>query len=296
MLSPLSAGASVILNSDAPKPEGVFEHIEKFKATVFFGIPTLYGQMLEYKEKVDKERGRPPIPMRHTSFRRSAFASPPARRCLRRPQPLEGPLRRRDPRWNRHDRNAPHLHINRPGDVRPGSTGKPVPGYELRLVDEEGRDVPKGEIGTLLVKGGSAAQQYWRKREKTRLTMQGEWINTGDKYYTDKDGYYWCAGRGDDMLKVGGIWVSPVEVENCIMEHPAVMEVAVVGHNDEKGLTKPKAFVVLKDGKKGVGRAGKGDQAVGPRPDGQEKYPRWIEFVKELPKSSTGKIQRFRLR
>ena len=164
------------------------------------------------------------------------------------------------------------LHIficNRPGEVRPGSTGKPVPGYELRLIDEDGKDVPNGEIGTLLANGGSAAQQYWRKREKTRLTMQGEWINTGDKYYEDKDGYYWCAGRGDDMLKVGGIWVSPVEVENCIMEHPAVLEVAVVGHGDEKGLIKPKAFVVLRDGKKGIPGPGKGDQTVGPRQDGQ---------------------------
>ena len=123
-----------------------------------------------------------------------------------------------------------------------------MPGYELRLVDEETHEVPKGEIGTLYVKGGSAAQQYWRKREKTRLTMQGEWINTGDKYYVDPEGYYWCAGRGDDMLKVGGIWVSPVEVENCMMEHPAVLEVAVVGRADEKDLIKPKAFVVLRDG------------------------------------------------
>jgi len=191
------------------------------------------------------------------------------------------------------------LHIficNRPGDVRPGATGKAVPGYELRLADEEGRDAPDGEIGTLLVKGGSAAQQYWRKREKTRLTMQGEWLNTGDKYYKDKDGYYWCAGRGDDMLKVGGIWVSPVEVENCIMEHPAVMEVAVVGHNDEKGLAKPKAYVVLKDGKKGTAELEKEIKQWVLDRMAKYKYPRWIEFVKELPKSSTGKIQRFKLR
>jgi benzoate-CoA ligase len=191
------------------------------------------------------------------------------------------------------------LHIficNRPGEVRPGSTGKPVPGYTLKLVDDEGQEVPKGQIGTLLVKGGSAAQQYWRKREKTLMTMQGEWINTGDKYYEDEDGYFWCAGRGDDMLKVGGIWVSPVEVENCIMEHPAVREVAVVGRADEKSLTKPKAFVVLREGHEpSLDLEKEIKQWVLDRM-AKYKYPRWVEFVKELPKSSTGKIQRFKLR
>ena len=142
-----------------------------------------------------------------------------------------------------------------------------------------------GEIGTLLVDGGSAAQQYWRKREKTRLTMQGEWINTGDKYYVDEDGYYWCAGRGDDMLKVGGIWVSPVEVENCLGQHQAVREVAIVGVKDEKELVKPKAFVVLRDGFTAS------DELAQELKDwvlsrlAKFKYPRWIEFVPDLPKS-----------
>jgi benzoate-CoA ligase len=191
------------------------------------------------------------------------------------------------------------LHIflsNKPGEVRPGSTGKPVPGYELKLVDEEGNEVPRGEIGTLHVKGDSAAQQYWRKREKTRLTMQGEWINTGDKYYVDDDGYYWCAGRTDDMLKVGGIWVSPVEVENCLREHPAVFEVAVTGCKDEKDLVKPKAFVVLKeDHSPSDGLVQELKKFVLDRL-AKYKYPRWIEFVESLPKSSTGKIQRYKLR
>ena len=185
---------------------------------------------------------------------------------------------------------------NRLGEVRPGSSGKPVQGYELKLMDDEGQEVPRGEIGTLMVKGNSAAQFYWRKREKTRQTMQGEWINTGDKYYIDEDGFYWCAGRADDMLKVGGIWVSPVEIENCLSLHTAVRECAVVGQKDDQGLVKPKAYVVLRDGK-------------APSEDlieelkkwvldrlAKYKYPRWIEFIPELPKSATGKIQRFKLR
>jgi benzoate-CoA ligase len=294
---PFGAGASVVLNSEAPKPENVLSHIKRFRPTVFFGIPTLYGQMLEYFEKQDKQNGTKPNPNATHEFSS-------VRICFSAGEALPPELFNR---WK--DRfgieildgigTTELLHIficNRPGEVRPGSTGKPVPGYELKLINDEGQEVPKGQIGTLLVKGGSAAQQYWKKREKTLLTMQGEWINTGDKYYEDTDGYYWCAGRGDDMLKVGGIWVSPVEVENCIMEHSAVREVAVVGNADEKGLTKPKAFVVLREGNE-------------PSPDLEKeikqwvldriakyKYPRWIEFVKELPKSSTGKIQRFKLR
>jgi 4-hydroxybenzoate-CoA ligase len=294
---PFGAGASVILNSEAPKPEGVFRCLEKFKATVFFGIPTLYGQMLEYKEKQDKEKGTKPDP-------NAPHELSSVRLCFSAGEALPPELYNR---WKERFGleildglgTTEMLHIficNRPGEVRPGATGKPVPGYELKLLDDEGKDVPKGDIGTLMVKGGSAAQQYWRKREKTRATMQGEWINTGDKYYEDADGYYWCAGRGDDMLKVGGIWVSPVEVENCIMEHPAVFEVAVVGHNDEKGLIKPKAFVVLKDGKKGTAELEKEIKQWVLDHMAKYKYPRWVEFVKELPKSATGKIQRFKLR
>jgi benzoate-CoA ligase len=185
---------------------------------------------------------------------------------------------------------------NQPGAIKPGSTGKPVPGYELKIVDDEGMDVPQGEIGTLMVHGDSAAQFYWRKRDKSRKTMLGEWMNTGDKYYVDKDGFYWCAGRGDDMLKSGGIWVSPLEVENCLDEHEAVFESAVVGYKDEKGLEKPKAFVVLREEfKPSEDLAEELKKWVLDRL-AKYKYPRWIEFVPELPKSSTGKTQRFRLR
>lgn len=292
-----SVGASVVLNPGAPNPESCFRYLERFRPTIFFGIPTLYGQMLEYLEKRDAERGTAPNPNANHEFSS-------VRICVSAGEALPPDIYSR---WKRRFGidiidgigSTEMLHIfisNRPGEVRPGSTGKPVPGYELKLVDDEGREVPKGEIGTLLVKGASAAQQYWRKREKTRLTMQGEWVNTGDKYYVDDDGYYWCAGRGDDMLKVGGIWVSPVEVENCIMEYPDVFEVAVVGQTDEKGLIKPKAFVVLKDGRNASPELGKEIQQWVLDRMAKYKYPRRIEFVKELPKSSTGKIQRFKLR
>ncbi len=294
---PFGAGASVILNSEAPKPENVFRHVERFRPTVFFGIPTLYGQMLEYLEKQDKQNGTKPDPNKPHQMSS-------VRLCFSAGEALPPELFNR---WKARfgleildglgTTELLHIFIcNRPGEVRPGSTGKPVPGYELKLVDDEGQEVPKGEIGTLLVKGGSAAQQYWRKREKTLTTMQGEWINTGDKYYEDADGYYWCAGRGDDMLKVGGIWVSPVEVENCIMEHPAVFEVAVVGHPDDKGLAKPKAFVVLRDGSEPSADLEKEIKQWVLDRMAKYKYPRWVEFVGELPKSSTGKIQRFKLR
>lgn len=294
---PFSVGASVILNPDAPKPEGVFHCVKKYSPTVFFGVPTLYGQMLEYKEKEDKEKGITPDPNKPHEFSS-------ARLCVSAGEALPPDIYYR---WKQRFGidivdgigSTEMLHIfisNQPGQVIPGSTGKPVPGYEVKLVDDEGQDVPKGEIGLLLVKGESSAQQYWKKREKTRATMRGEWINTGDKYYVDDEGFYWCAGRGDDMLKVGGIWVSPVEVENCIMEHPAVFEVAVVGMNDEQGLVKPKAFVVLRDGNTPSKELEKEIQQWVLDKIAKYKYPRWIEFVKELPKSSTGKIQRFKLR
>ena len=185
---------------------------------------------------------------------------------------------------------------NRPDDIRPGATGKPVPGYDVKLVDDQGQVVPQGEIGTLMVKGDSAAQLYWRKRDKSRQTMQGQWINTGDKFYVDEENYYWCAGRADDMIKSGGIWVSPVEVENCLKEHPAVYECAVVSYNDEKGLSKPKAFVVLGEGYHPSEELVEELKKWSLDRMAKFKYPRWIEFLKELPKSSTGKIQRVKLR
>jgi benzoate-CoA ligase len=191
------------------------------------------------------------------------------------------------------------LHIflsNRPGEVCYGTTGSAVPGYELRLVDDDGRPAPPGQIGELQIAGPTCALGYWNNREKTRQTFQGPWARSGDKYYVDENGHYVYAGRSDDMLKVSGMYVSPVEVESALISHPAVLEAAVIGEQDGDGLTKPLACVVLK-------------QTVGSIPGLDEqlkqhvksllaphKYPRWIEFVPELPKTATGKIQRFKLR
>ncbi len=297
MYFPLSVGASAVLSPHRPKPEVIFRYLERFRPTIFFGIPTLYGQMLEYQAHMDKERNVDPDP--DTSHALSSV-----RICVSAGEALPADIYHR---WKERygvdildgmgSTEMGHIFLsNRPGDIKPGSTGKPVPGYELKIVDEKGMEVPRGEIGNLMVKGDSAAQFYWRKREKSRQTMLGEWINTGDKYYVDGEGFYWCAGRGDDMLKVGGIWVSPLEVENCLGGHPAVLESAVVGHRDDKGLVKPKAFVVPREGFTPSDQLAEELKKWVLERMAKYKYPRWIDFVKELPKSSTGKTQRFRLR
>ena len=191
------------------------------------------------------------------------------------------------------------LHIflsNRHGEVRYGTTGKPVPGYDAKLVGEDGEPVADGEEGSLWVRGPTACVGYWNDRERSLTAFHGPWTRTGDRYVRDADGYFTYSGRSDDMLKVGGIWVSPFEVEAALAAHDAVLEAAVVGHEDESGLVKPKAFVVLKDASREspaledeLKRFVKG--ALAPY-----KYPRWIAFVPELPKTATGKIQRFKLR
>ena len=297
MYFPLSVGASAVLSPQRPTPEMIFKYLERFRPTLFFGIPTLYGQMLEYSAREDREKGIKP-----NANAAHVFSS--VRLCISAGEALPPEIYSR---WKQRFGvdildgigSTEMLHIflsNQPGTIRAGSTGKPVPGYELKLLDDDGQEVPPGEIGTLMVRGDSAAQFYWRKRDKTRKTMQGEWINTGDKYYVDQEGYYWCAGRSDDMLKVGGIWVSPVEVENCLLEHQAVLECAVVGRKDEQALVKPKAFVVVREGTvPSDDLAEELKQRVQGRL-AKYKYPRWIEFVSDLPKSATGKIQRFKLR
>ncbi len=184
---------------------------------------------------------------------------------------------------------------NRPGDVRAGSSGRPIEGYQVRIIDEAGVDVAPGQVGNLLVRGETAALVYLHQYERSQRTFQGPWLDTGDKYSVDQDGYYWHAGRSDDMLKVGGIWVSPVEVESCLLGHPEVAECAVVGHPDVDGLVKPKAFVVAKAG---VSPARLGDRLIEHCAASMAVYkrPRWVELVDELPKTATGKVQRFRLR
>jgi benzoate-CoA ligase len=282
---PMGAGAQSVLFPHRPTPDSVFEIITRHRPTLFFGIPTLYAAMLAAKNA-------------------DRYDLSSLRLCVSAGEALPDELYRR---WQ--DRYGVEVidgigtteicHIflsNRPGQARPGSTGKPVPGYEAILVDDEGRAVPQGEIGNLRVKGDSTMAYYWNKHEKTKETLFGPWIQTGDKYYQDADGYFWYAGRADDMLKVGGIWVSPIEVENTLIKHPAVLEAAVVGKEDTDRLVKPKAFVVLKE-PAGAGPA-LAEELKGFVKDriAPYKYPRWIDFVTDLPKTSTGKIQRYRLR
>ena len=185
---------------------------------------------------------------------------------------------------------------NRPGDVRYGSTGKPVPGYELRIVDENGRDVADGEIGELLVRGPTAGEGYWNQRTKSRRTFAGEWTHSGDKFYRDADGYYHYCGRTDDMFKVSGMWVSPFEVEAALMSHEAVFEAAVIGKEDADGLIKPKAFIVLRDGYTADESLLETLRVHVKERAGPWKFPRWIDVRADLPRTATGKIQRFKLR
>ena len=192
---------------------------------------------------------------------------------------------------------ALHIFIsNELDDQRPGTSGRVVPGYEVKILDEDDLPVARGQAGKLMIKGDSNAKYYWNNPEKTAETMQGDWLNTGDTYLQDEDGYYTYCGRSDDMLKVGGIWCSPVEIESCLIEHPKVLEAAVVGRPDEDQLVKPEAYIVLND------PMDAGDELVGELLEhcktglARYKYPRWINFSDELPKTATGKIQPFKLR
>jgi benzoate-CoA ligase family protein len=191
------------------------------------------------------------------------------------------------------------LHIflsNRPGDIRYGTSGRPVPGYDLEIRNDDGHEAATGEEGGLWVRGPTACAGYWNQRDKSLATFHGPWTRTGDRYVKDADGYYTYSGRSDDMLKVGGIWVSPFEVESALAAHAAVREAAVVGHADQAGLIKPKAFVVAKDPATAGDALAADLQAFVKSRLAPFKYPRWIEFVTELPKTATGKIQRYRLR
>jgi benzoate-CoA ligase family protein len=282
----LKAGATVVLNAERSTPARMFDLIREHRATVFVSVPTLYAQMLQ--------TAKPGEPIELSSVRI----------CLSAAEPLPADLYRR---WR--DRfgveildglgstEATHVFIsNRPGAVRPGSSGRAVPGYRIRLVDEHGVDVPHGEIGHLLISGGSVFAGYWNNEEVTRRVLEGEWYHTGDKYRLDADGYYWYMGRADDMLRVSGHWVAPAEVEAALISHPDVVEAAVVGKRDEDELVKPKAFVVLREGVAASDALGETLKAHVKATIAPYQYPRWIEFVGALPKTATGKIQRYKLR
>ena len=279
---PLSVGATTVLMAERPTPAAVFKRWTERQVSVFFGAPTGYAGMLASSELPDRSQVR----LRLCSSAGEALPREIGERFTERfgCEIIDGLG------------STEMLHIflsNRPGAVRYGSTGEVVPGYALRLLDEAGQEVPRGEIGELFVSGPSAALMYWGNRAKSRATFQGEWTKTGDKYVIDECGAYVYAGRSDDMLKVSGIYVSPFEVEATLMQHPAVLECAVIGKRDADGLTKTKACVVCKPGQ----RVGEDElKAFVKERLAAYKYPRFIEFIDELPKTATGKIQRFRLR
>jgi 4-hydroxybenzoate-CoA ligase/benzoate-CoA ligase len=286
MTFPLHVGATAVLMAERPTPAAVMQRLKQHQATIFYGVPTLYAGILA-DPNITGESG-----------------SARLRRCVSAGEALPEEIGRR---WHKlfgvdildGIGSTEMLHIflsNRPDDVRYGTTGMAVPGYDLKIVGENGQEVEQGEIGELLVSGPSCAVAYWNNRAKSLATFQGPWTRTGDKYLQTKDGYYVYAGRSDDMLKVSGIWVSPFEVESALQAHPKVLEVAVVAHADSDDLIKPKAFVVLKEGMGANDALVSELQAFVKDRLAPYKYPRWIEFVSELPKTATGKIQRFKLR
>ena len=287
LIFPFHVGASCVLLAGSPRDLGnVFGTVARFKPTVLYNAPTGYAMALSMPDLTE------------------AYDLDSLRICVSAGEALPAPICQQ---WKERTGldivdgigSTENYHIflsNRPGDIRAGSSGKPFEGYELRLVDDAGHDLPQGEIGNLWVKGETAALGYLHRYDKTRETFAGEWLVTGDKYYTDEDGYYWHAGRSDDMLKVGGIWVSPVEVESTLLHHDAVLEAAVVGEEDRDGLVKPLAYVRLNAGFEAGEDLAR--ELIGHCKTEMASYrrPRRIEFVNELPKTATGKIQRFKLR
>ena len=282
---PLTVGASVILNPERPTPDNVAALLRGHPVTMFFAVPTFYAAFLASPNAPHKSDIK-------------------LRRCISAGEALpEGIARRWFERYGVEISDGlgttEMLHIyltNQPGATKYGTTGKPVPGYEVKLLGDDGQPVKKGEMGELYVRGPTSAIMYWNNREKSRSTFQGEWTRSGDKYIEDADGYYVCCGRADDMLKVSGMYVSPFEVEAVLSSHPDVLEAAVVGWNDEQKLIKPRAFVVLKQPEKASDALAHALQEHVKVKLEPYKYPRWIEFRKELPKTATGKIQRFKLR
>jgi 4-hydroxybenzoate-CoA ligase len=282
---PMSVGATTVLNSERPTPALMFALMSKYNPTIFFGVPTLFSAMLN--DEALKE-------MRCGNRLRICTSAGEAL-----PESVGNAWRSRfnvDILDGVGTTELLHIFLsNAPDDIKYGTSGRPVPGYQVRLVSEAGNDVADGEVGEMLVHAPSAGEGYWNQRSKSRSTFEGYWTRTGDKYIRDAEGRYTFCGRSDDMFKVSGIWVSPFEVESALIGHPAVLEAAVVPEADPEGLLKPKAFVVLRADAEtdGLHEALKEyvKQKIGPW-----KYPRWIDVVDSLPKTATGKIQRFKLR
>ena len=283
---PLSVGGTTVLLPDRPTPDKVFGVIDRHRPTVFYSVPTSYAQLLHTAEKEGRTHlGR-------------------VRMCVSAGEPLPKPIFEK---WRERfgveildgigSTEILHIFIsNRPGRAKAGSTGEIVPGYEAKIVGDDGAEVPTGEIGNLLIRGDSIAAGYWNKHAHTKQTFLGEWINTHDKFRMDQDGYFWYAGRSDDMMKVSGMSVWPSDLEALLQEHPAVLESGVAAATDEEGLVKPYAYVVLKDGHQPTPELARELQDFIKKTAAPYKYPRWVEFVDALPKTATGKIKRYQLR
>ena len=300
MYFPLAVGATSILWPGPPKPQQVFEIIERHRPSLFFSVPSNYAALLAHKRNqvgtaapgCPGEPSTPDFDLSSVRYGISAGEALPA-----------ALFHRFKERFGVEILDAIgstevlHMFIaNRPGAVRPGSSGQIIPGYEARVVDEDDEPAKPGEIGNLLIKSDSTCSHYWNQHEKSKSTIEGHWIRTGDKYYQDADGYFWYAGRSDDMLKCSGVWVSPIEIEAVLIEHPAVQEAAVIGRKDEDELLKPAAYVLLKNGSTGTAGLARELQEFVLSRLPVFKRPRWVEFVDELPKTATGKLQRYKLR
>jgi acyl-coenzyme A synthetase/AMP-(fatty) acid ligase len=282
---PFAVGATTILFEERSTADAIFGHIERHRPTILTSVPTMINQMCQAPGAENRD-----------------LAS--LRLCLSAGEALPVELYNR---WTGMygveildgigSAELFHIYVsNRPGEVMPGSLGKLVPGYDARIVGPDGSDVPDGGVGTLWVKGDSAALLYWLSHEKSKEVLRGDWVVTGDLFRRDADGYFWYSGRADDMLKVGGIWVSPYEVEDCILTHPSVKECAVVGVEDDAGLVVPRAFVVLRDGRHGSHALAEELKDHVRTRLAPHKYPRLVEFLEALPRNDRGKVERKALR
>jgi 4-hydroxybenzoate-CoA ligase len=286
MSFPLSVGATSILWPERPTPEAMLDLMQRHDASIFYAVPSLYTALLSHPRMT---RG---------------MGSKRLRLCVSAGEALPEVL---GERWRAvagcdvldgigSTEMLQTFLSNQPGAIRYGSTGKPVAGYEVKIIDDAGVELPDGEIGELLVRGPSAGEGYWNQRQKSRRTFAGEWTCTGDKFYRDGEGFYFYCGRTDDMFKVSGMWVSPFDVEAALISHEAVLEAAVIAKEDSDGLIKPKAFVVLKNGHANDAAMLRELQEHVKARAGTWKYPRWIELRDSLPRTATGKVQRFKLR
>jgi benzoate-CoA ligase family protein len=285
LLFPFAVGGATALFSERSTPEKLFEVIERYRPTILTSVPTMINGMLNVGNATSRDLSS-------------------LRFCYSAGEALPVELYQK---WK--DRfgveiydgigSAEMFHIyitNRPGDVKPGSLGRIVDGYAAQIVDAEGKEVPNGEMGTLKIKGDSAALCYWNAHQKSKETFAGDWCTTGDQFHVDEQGYYWYHGRTDDMLKVSGVYVAPVEIENCLLQHEAVLECAVIGYDPGDGLVKPKAFVVLRHGHQGDERLTEAIKEFVKSRLALYKYPRWVQFVESLPKNDRGKIDRKQLK